>query len=87
MRCRSIWLLCGWLLFTPPTDIFEITPGRKEVGVVTNAPLKQWKHEASFDTAKECEAAKANPRLNYSQIFPGVDVQKTVWENARCLPQ
>jgi hypothetical protein len=57
MRCFTVLLTCGWLLFTAPLD-----PNGK---VRANLPLSDWKHEKSFDTAKECEAE----RESASKIF------------------
>ena len=50
MRCFTVLLACGWLLFTAPLG--------EDKKVQTQLPLSRWKHEQSFDTAKECEAEK-----------------------------
>jgi hypothetical protein len=42
-------LLCGWFLISPPI--------KSDVDVDDRAPLGQWYHTQSFDTARECENA------------------------------
>ncbi len=49
-QCPAVLLASGWFLFAAP-----LSPDGK---VDTARPLSEWKHERSFDTAKECEAYK-----------------------------
>lgn len=84
----SAWAQCGWLLMLPPHDIVDLVIGdkrRREPVIRTDAPLKQWTHEASFDTAKECEAAKAKGKP-YPGGYPTLTQHQLKWENARCIP-
>ena len=51
MRCLTILLAMGWFLMTPPvTD-------KDQANVY--APISEWTHQKSFDTAKECENYKS----------------------------
>ena len=79
MRCLTILLACGWLLLVPPD----------EKALKEGKPGLQWTQLGSYDTAKECEAAK-------SAIIAGTAkrqrLQKDLlgrlvsYANARCLP-
>ena len=46
---------CGWLLMTPP--LIESRSGKGMGLPNTLAPLTEWTHEASYDTAAACEAS------------------------------
>ena len=51
--CHAAMLaLVGWYLMYPP-----LTPDNQ---VLTERPLAEWKSGASFDTAKDCEAARSH---------------------------
>jgi len=52
MRCFTILLSCGWLLFTPPA-----TPDANNVEY--DQPLSGWQHVGSYDSAKACEDVKS----------------------------
>lgn len=86
MRCFTILLACGWLLFTPPTQVIPQGPaaGKARVGVVTGAPLSEWKQEMAFDSAKECEEVRK--RITESKGFDEEWQSHTVWNNSRCIP-
>ncbi len=45
----------GWYLLLPPFE--ETAAGRPFLN--SSAPLKQWQHLGSYDSARECEAAVA----------------------------
>jgi hypothetical protein len=45
--------LVGWYLMFPPGE-----PGKVPFAPDLNAPLSEWSIQSSFDTAKECAAAK-----------------------------
>ena len=47
---------CGWLLMTPP--LIESRSGKGMGLPNTLAPLTEWTHEASYDTAAACEAGR-----------------------------
>jgi hypothetical protein len=57
MRRRSKWLvlLFGFYLLFPPRSILSREQGTWVLE--KGAPLHQWVHEHSYDTAAECEAA------------------------------
>ncbi len=48
--------LVGWYLMVPPRNLHPFVKGDN---VDTAAPLSEWTHLASSDSAKECEARKA----------------------------
>lgn len=50
MRCFTVLLACGWLLFSPPVS------GNNEVK--SDEALQLWEHVASYDTAGQCEKEK-----------------------------
>ena len=82
MRCLTVLIACGWLLFTPPT---KFVPELKSYGALVGAPLSEWKQERAFDNARDCEewksvAIKSN---NPNPHMPGVP---NMWEHGRCLP-
>jgi hypothetical protein len=54
LRHAAALALVGWYLMYPP-----VTPAGKSL---TDAPLTEWKSGASFDTAKDCETARAHMR-------------------------
>lgn len=68
MRLGSIALLVGWYALVPPVS---------DLG----APLAQWEHFRSFDTAKECEEMM----IEYVRKIP----KETPWyrqaERVRCI--
>ena len=68
-RHAAALALLGWYLFTPP-------PGAE-------APIAEWNHVGSFDTARECEAVslgslkKAKKEKNEKHLKQ--------WLNAECI--
>src|SRR5437899_558010 len=59
---RAVILLGGWLLMQPYA-LPPHTTGRPKADSWAiqspDAPVKEWEHVASFDTAAECERARA----------------------------
>jgi len=50
------------------------------------APLSQWSKEASFDTAKECEAKRKANRRAYAGFYRGLrDYALTAAVSAQCV--
>jgi hypothetical protein len=76
MRCATILLATGWPLLLPPFA------GKDRVD--DKRPLKEWDHDSSHDTAKECE----DYRVNLWNRYKG-DGKKQYAERmlgARCIP-
>lgn len=82
MRCYTVLLACGWLLFTPPV---KAVPELKSYGFLTGAPLSEWKQERAFDNAKDCEEWKGTSIKN-SIPNPSAPGLFAIWEYARCIP-
>ncbi|MBI4526810.1 MAG: hypothetical protein HY695_23695 [Deltaproteobacteria bacterium] len=88
MRCCTVLLACGWLLFYPPfpPGQFENWDGKR--------PLTEWHHSGSFDTAAECEQSKTKEVSRMGAAVSAVeDPQKQQLLNAvayyqagRCVP-
>jgi len=49
VRHAAAFALMGWYLMVPPNQID-----------FPNAPVSEWEHHASYDTAKECESARSD---------------------------
>jgi len=50
----------GWYLLTPPV---EIDRGARRAWFDDGAPLSEWEHEGSYDSAKDCEAVTLKKRV------------------------
>jgi hypothetical protein len=66
LRHAAVLALVGWYLMSAP-----MTPDHQ---VLTDAPLSKWKTGASFDTAKECEAANSRLREDAKKYLDSPDV-------------
>jgi hypothetical protein len=62
LRHAAALALVGWYLMYPPT-----TP-RPDHRNLTDAPLAEWKSGKSFDTAKECEAARLRVKKSAKEL-------------------
>jgi len=68
----------AWVLLLPPRV------NTKEGRVTdTNAPIKQWAEQSSYDTARECQAAKRQA----AESARGSSLDWYFWfDSARCVP-
>lgn len=71
-------LLAGWILVTPPWYSESVTA---ELRLNKDAPLAEWKHQHSFDTAAECEAFKRGAVKGAKE--PNL---LAMFDAARCVP-
>ena len=58
LRHAAALALVGWYLMIPPVEFKGTATIPKSVFVASNAPFSEWEMSGSFDTAKECEAAR-----------------------------
>jgi hypothetical protein len=86
-RQTGLLLALSWALLLPPWE----TNGSR-------APLTRWQHAGSFDSAKECEAARAeliaaarrppgDPWMVPDPDGPVPVEPKISWADSRCLPR
>ncbi len=68
--------LAGWYLMYPP-----VGPRGQSL---TAAPLADWKHEGSFDTAKECEITRWGIQQNPPDLSKNHDLVAGI-AAAECL--
>ena len=59
MCCARILLVIGWFLLLPPFASKDRIDEKR--------PLKEWDHDSSFDTAKECEDFRNRMSSKYDQ--------------------
>ena len=97
LEAGSRMLLAGWFLMAPIVSDKEVkTKGLDNAMVrAITRPLSEWLHDSSYDTAKECEAAKQE-KIDFSilnrtklQAFPGDTKRETmtqVYIQSRCIP-
>jgi hypothetical protein len=72
---KQIWpiiLYCGWFLMVPPRD----------KRVLDHAPIQDWLHLQSYDTALECENSKADFIKNTAKRHDYPDP----FAQSRCIP-
>ena len=57
----AIILLSGWILMLPPLKKYEKEKHmvRRWQAAQTDAPLVQWKHEHSYNTAAACQVGRS----------------------------
>jgi hypothetical protein len=76
--------LVGWYLMIPPIE-FESQAITSNVHVSSDAPFSKWEMSGSFDTAKECDAARlaiGSPSDSRHELSGGNDAAKAVHEKA-----
>jgi hypothetical protein len=84
-------LVIGWLLMTPP---FEGYMPSSDFKWLDGAPVGQWVHDSSYDTAGECESAKqmkSKEAIVMGRAFPEEekDLRLRLLERyikSRCIP-
>src|SRR5262249_40810998 len=60
LEAGSRMLLAGWLLMVPLASDKEVKTKGLDYAIAKSMarPLSEWSHDSSYDSAKECEAAK-----------------------------
>ncbi len=82
MRCFTVLLACGWLLFTPPYN-------QKAGYFDATRPLAEWDYRQAFDKAEECQTHIAQENFMNRNLDPNSSVTanlKVIWLNAKCVP-
>ena len=86
MRCFTVLLACGWLLFQPPLSDDYRT-------VQANKPLQLWGYVGAHDTARECENAKEAEIKHVRGLMDKPELDKNVASAlftrtlaAQCIP-
>jgi hypothetical protein len=77
---RTVILLGGWLLMTPR----PMNESGSERRFDTGAPITEWRQEWAYDSARECEAARAGKMQAATEKRD--DRWQSFWLNARCVP-
>ena len=72
---RTMILLGGWLLMTAPWVKDQATPSGYRLRL--DAPISEWVQDSAHDTAKSCEAMKAN------EFQESLDHSKAAFEERR----
>jgi len=72
----AVILLGGWVLMLPPVEQASVGDLREPQELLfrgwraqSGVPVATWKQEAAFDTAKECEAARASLGKKRTEVF------------------
>jgi len=76
--------LVGWYLMIPPIE-FGSQAITSNVHVSSDAPFSKWEMSGSFDTAKECDAARlaiGSPSDSRHQLSGGNDAAQVVHEKS-----
>lgn len=81
MRCFTVLLACGWMLFKPPL-------GDPQKGVVfdDSRPLSEWSVAAGFDTAKDCNNEIEKGIQQARQLWSAQDGLIKEWRDTRQKP-
>lgn len=69
----AAWAADGWYLLTPPWSDFDANaPALSRYKMLDDKPISQWKREGVFDSASNCDAAKATLSGNLQRNFDSI---------------
>jgi len=80
----AAWAAGGWYLLTPPWSDFDASaPALNRYKILDDKPLSQWRREGAFNSASDCETAKANMFGNLQRNFDSIYSSSQEYANTK----